>query len=304
MFKKSFMILILSFLLFSGVQQVTSAEKSINLTEDPLWPHLIMNDELLNVDLGPRDLTQEQINDLIKDPEKLKIRTELDTKYLLDESEKEMNKASSQYSKQLLEEATSSSNEISIQVVTGNDIFIGTDANYYASDTGNNGISKDLISGANSRYATWSSDSECWTAGIGSASAWAYNAKTINVKGTGSKLAYVRFRGNYSGSTAPGFMGGNASARIRVSVYDLTADSEIGGTIIKNISDSVSSGSSFNQVLYNNSVLVNLQAGHSYLLRYGVSTSTSNYSPQLVGSDFWSDSSHGIYQDYVTVDWQ
>ena len=48
-------------------------------------------DDVLNVELGSRDLSQEQIDKLLKDPEKLKIRAELDAKYLLDKAEQEMN---------------------------------------------------------------------------------------------------------------------------------------------------------------------------------------------------------------------
>lgn len=223
----------------------------------------------------------------------------MDTEYLLSEAEKQIDKASADFAKQLANETKDQ-----VNALAGSDIYIGTDTNYYTSDTGNKGASSDFVSGSNGRWGSWWSDSYSWTAGIGSASAWAFNAKQINVKGSGSKNAYIRFRGNYSGWTLPGFTGGTAAARIRVSVYDLTANSEIGGTVVKDVSDSVNWGSTFNQVAFNNSVLVSLQAGHSYLLRYGVSTSTSNYGPQMCQSDFWDDTKHGIYQDYVTVDWQ
>lgn len=256
-------------------------------------------DEILKVQLGTRDLTKEQIDELVKDPEKLKLRSKMDTEYLLSETEKEMNKASAEYAKQLKKPVKDE-----VSALAGSDIYIGTDTNYYTSDTGNKGSSADLISGASSRWGSWYSDAYSWTAGIGSASSWANNSKQINVKGSGSRNAYIRFRGNYSGWTVPGFTGGTAAARIRVSIYDLTANSEIGGNTVRDVSDSVNWGSTFTQVAFNNSVLVSLQAGHNYLLRYGVSTSTSNYGPQMCQSDFYHDTNHGIYQDYVTVDWQ
>lgn len=260
---------------------------------------LAKEDDILKVQLGTRDLTKKQIDELVKDPEKVKLRSKMDTEYLLSEAEKQIDKASADFAKQLANETKDQ-----VNALAGSDIYIGTDTNYYTSDTGNKGASSDFVSGSNGRWGSWWSDSYSWTAGIGSASAWAFNAKQINVKGSGSKNAYIRFRGNYSGWTLPGFTGGTAAARIRVSVYDLTANSEIGGTVVKDVSDSVNWGSTFNQVAFNNSVLVSLQAGHSYLLRYGVSTSTSNYGPQMCQSDFWDDTKHGIYQDYVTVDWQ
>lgn len=269
-----------------------------------LWltfvPVSLANEEdIFKVQLGTRDLTKTQIEELTKDLEKTKLRSKMDTEYLLSEAEKQINKASSDFATQL-------ANETRGQVATlaGSNIYIGTDTNYYTSDTGNKGASYDLVSNSDGRWGSWWSDSNSWTAGIGSASAWAYNAKQINVQGSGSRLAYIRFRGDYTGTTVPGYFGGTAAARVRVSVYDLTADSEIGGSIAMEVSDSVSAGSDFNQVPFNNSVLVSLQAGHSYLLRYGVSTSTSNYGPQIVISDFWDDTNHGVYQDYVTVDWQ
>lgn len=256
-------------------------------------------DEILKVQLGTRDLTREQIDELIKDPEKLKLRSKMDTEYLLLEAEKEMNRASAEYAKQLQKEAKDG-----VTTLAASDIYIGTDESYFISDTGNKGSSADLLSGSDSRWGSYWSDANSWTAGIGSASSWAYNAKQINVKGSGSRNAYIRFRGNYSGWTVPGYTGGTAAARIRVSVYDLNTNSEIGGTTVKDVSDSVNGGSTFIEVPFNNSVLVSLTAGHSYLLRYGVSTSTSNYGPQMCQSNFWDDTKHGIYQDYVTVDWQ
>jgi hypothetical protein len=255
-------------------------------------------DEILKVKLGTRDLTKDQIDELVKDPEKLIIRSKMDTEYLLSEAEKEMNEASAEHAKELKKPAKGDVSSLA------SDIYIGTDTDYYLSDTGNKDSSADLISGASSRWSSYYSDDYSWTAGIGSASSWAYNAKTINVKGTGSRTAYIRFRGNYSGWTVPGFTGGTAAALIRVSIYDLTVRSEIGAGTVKSVSDSVNWGSTFEEEPFNKSVLVSLQAGHSYLLRYGVSTSTSNYGPQMCQSDFYNNTYHGIYQDYVTVDWQ
>lgn len=253
-------------------------------------------DPIMDVNLGTRDLTKKQIEELTKDPEKLKLRSKKDTEYLLAEAEKQMNISS-------LNSAKGSSGSL-VAALAGTNVAIGSNATFYTSDSGNKGKSVDLISVADSRWGSWTSDAYSRTVGLGSASSWAYNSKTINVTGTGSRLAYLRFAGNYSGWTQPGFLGGTASARIRVSVYDLTSASEIGGSVVKDVSDSVTFGSTFNQVKFNNSVLVSLQAGHSYLLRYGVSTGTSNYGPQGCESNFWNDTKPGLYQDNVKVEWQ
>ncbi len=249
-------------------------------------------DPIMDAQLGTRDLNKKQIEELTKDIEKAKLRSKKDTDFLLDEAESQMNLVSASIPKS------------QVIALAGSYISIGTNATYYTSDTGNSGKTSDLVAASDSRWGPWYSDSYSGTAGIGSASSWAYNAKTINVTGSGSRNAYIRFSGNYTGWTNPGWLGGTAAARIRVSVYDLTAGSEIGGNTIKEVSDSVSSGSNFNQVPFNSSVLVSLQAGHSYLLRYGVSTSVSNYSPQSCDSDFWNDTNPGIYQNNVKVEWQ
>jgi len=42
MFKKHFVIIILSFLLINGILQIPSAENSFKANEDLLWPHSIV----------------------------------------------------------------------------------------------------------------------------------------------------------------------------------------------------------------------------------------------------------------------
>jgi hypothetical protein len=95
-------------------------------------------------------------------------------------------------------------------------------------------------------------------------------------------------------------MGGSAGARVRMSVFDLTTGTEVGGSTVLNVNDSVDTISTYTGNT-NTSVGVVLQGGHKYLLRYGISTSVSNYSPQMCISDFY-DGSYGINMSYIKVD--
>ncbi|ABB14073.1 hypothetical protein [Carboxydothermus hydrogenoformans] len=244
----------------------------------------------MSVELGTRDLTAEQIKQLKKDPDRLTKRAKMDVIYLLSQADKEMNAA----------EAYNTGNTVS--AMSANTVYLGSDATFYVADMGNKGHSTFGIAGASERYSSYTIDSHTWTTGLGSASSWAYIGKTIYVSGAGSKGAYIRFKGSYSGSTVPGFLGGIAGAEVKVTVYDVTAGSQIGSSTILLVNDSIGIGSQFTNVPINLSIYVVLQAGHTYCLRYHLSTSVSNYSPQMVISDFWDDTNSGIYMDKVTVD--
>jgi len=252
--------------------------------------------ELMSVELGTRDLTTDQIKVLQSNKTLAYERSKKDVVYLLNKAQEEMNqdcaKKGLEINNQLNTAAT----------LAASTSTLGTDVTYTSTDTGNKGQSTSGIAGAGARYGTSYSDANTYTAGIGSASSWAYNAKTVQVTGTGSKNAYIRFYGNYVGNTAPGFMGGTAAARINMSVYDVTTGNEIGTGLVADISDTIANGN------YNSSiskaVLVSLQAGHTYLLRFGISTSVANYSPQACISDFYDDTNHGIKATKVMIDYQ
>lgn len=249
--------------------------------------------DIMSVQLGTRDLTQDQIKYLQNDKKLLEERSKKDVQYLLNQAEDSMNKDCLAKSKALGYTL----------LAAGSDTTLGTDVAYTSTDTGNKGTESDLVATANARWANSYSDADSYTAAIGSASSWAYNAKTINVKGTGTKNAYIRFSGTYTGITNPGLMGGTAGAKVRVSVYDITAGSEIGDGTILDLSDTIT-GHSYINKSFSKSVLVSLQAGHSYLLRFGVSTSVANYSPQICNSDFYGSTNHGVKTTKVVVDYQ
>lgn len=245
---------------------------------------------LFKVGTDTRELTKPQIEKLSQeDINKVSIRTQKDVESLLDKCETNMQKDIDNKLRK----------NINLSRASGN-VKLGADKTFSSCDTGNKGNDSSLISGTKESYASSNSKSSCWTAAAGSGSSWAYTAKTITVSGSGSQYAYVRFYGSYLGTTNPGFMGGSAGARIRVSVYDVTTGSEIGGQTPLDENDSVKSISSYSGKI-TSSVGVQLQAGHTYLLRYGISTSVSNYSPQYCGVNFY-DKSNGIKVDNVTID--
>jgi ElaB/YqjD/DUF883 family membrane-anchored ribosome-binding protein len=255
------------------------------------------NGDLLSVDLGTRDLNSKEIQELVKDPDKLQKRLQKDIQFLSQQSEKAMNEESKKYGQKL----NAARNKGDVQALTGSNVSLGTDATYYFTDTGATGYSTSGLAYTLENWGNYYADSESNTSGIGSGSSWATTSKQINVTGSGSQGAYIRFAGKYTGYLAPGYMGGNSHVRIRVSVYDLTVGSELGGNVVAERTESVGSGWSTTDTAFNSSVWVNLQAGHSYLLRYGVATDVSNYSPQVVIADFYNNN-HGAYVDNVRVD--
>ena len=292
--KKISVILILALVLtsFSGIS-VFASDNYLKNTD--------INNAVMSVELGTRDLTSEQIKLLQSDKDLATARSKKDAENLLNKAEEEMNNACAQASN-----ALNSQNQSSIldgaSILAASTSTLGTDVTYTSTDTGNMGKETDLLSTADVRWGSSYSDADSYTAAIGSASSWAYNAKTVTVSGSGSKNAYIRFYGSYSGNTSPGFMGGTAAAKVRVSVYDVTAGSEIGGSTVKDISDSVKAMSTYNGSI-SKAVLVSLQAGHTYLFRFGISTSVANYSPQNCISDFYG-STHGVTTTKVTIDYQ
>lgn len=255
----------------------------------------------LSVELGTRDLTQNQINDLSKqDISLISERSKKDVNYLLNKCEEDMNNAAMDLYRKENIPTNSLGSSYALESLLSTSITLGVDKTIYSCDTGNKGHDSIFISGTDEYYSSDGSKSKCWTSLIGSGTSWAYSAATIDVSGTGTQNAVIIFYGTYSGLTDPGLMGGSAGARLRMSVFDLTAGTEVAGNNVLDVNDSVDTISTYTGDT-NTSVGVVLQGGHTYLLRYGVATSVSNYSPQMCTSNFYDDS-YGIDMSFVKVD--
>lgn len=285
MFRKlRFITLLALTMLLLIISLTTSAYASDNKTNQI--------DKIMSFDYAGDSLTPEQLEYLAKNPELAAKRAEKDVKFLIDNAEKQMNDSMK----------IDKESDVSILTVT---IPIGQDTTINNCEVGNKGGSRSGIADYAANYSAsgkWS-DVSTLCAGLGSSDAWAWVGPRVSISGSGSKTANIIFRGRYYGGIF-GAMGGSSSGRIRVSVYNYTLNSEIGGLTLWNETASngqikMASSSSFSNV-----VQVTLQAGHTYAFRFGDAVSSAQYSlplPALSNTDFWNNNAGGDGLDATSV---
>ncbi len=167
-------------------------------------------------------------------------------------------------------------------------VSIGTNQSFSSADAGNCGYGGSGVGthGEGFSISGWA-DSGVYLAAFGDIGSWAWVGNQINVTGSGSRSATIRFTGSYNG-TIYRLTNANASARVRVSILDLTTGAELGGYAILN----ATANSTYSST-YNKTVTVTLQAGHSYALRHGVATAVNCSAPgtqaesSFCNTDIW-----------------
>lgn len=271
--------------------------------------NLSISDKILSYDLS-QQMTSEEKNYLDDHPDLAKIRYEKDTKFLIKQSELEMN---------LSDQEKYGNNKSSLK--TKNDVSVsswsspitvtkGTDKTITSFNASNSGTSKTGLVSVSAKadgpgkYA----DVAAISAGLGSGDTWAWTGAYIYVSGSGSQYTKVKFWGPYKGSIIGGPTG-SASGKVRVSIYDLTDDQEVGSGYTawdRTCSNGIQVNTG-NQSLSGQYASAYLQGGHYYLLRYGVSNAVSVAGVNPSQTDFWNSSGsgpEGIDCTQIMVDFQ
>jgi hypothetical protein len=237
-------------------------------------------------------LTQSELEYLSKNPDIAQKRAEKDVKYLLDLADKEMNK-------QMHTTATKD-----VSTMSTIEVALGTDKTITSCSTGNKGGEKSGVGLYASDYKAsgkWA-DVSTTVGGIGTASSWAWVGPEIKATGKSGerKQAFITFSGKYKGGYLGG-IGGSSTAKVRVSVYDLTRGAEINGATVWERTDSGSTVTkNVNQSFNNGLVSCTLEADHTYALRYGISAASTEYGPYVSSTDFWD--TEGLDATSVVID--
>lgn len=216
---------------------------------------------------------------LANHPELARMRAEKDIKYLMNEIDKKINES--------MDESVST-NGMSVNSVT---IYLGYRATIYSCHTGNTGGSRSGIADWAAKYSAsgrWA-DVSTSTAGWGEASGWSWVGPQVYVSGPAGarQWAYVTFNFNGAGSILGG-VGGSATGKIRVSIWDYTRGSEIGGYVVWEQTSQNNFPKGVNRS-FSPTIGCYLEAGHTYAFRFGVSGAVSQYGAQYTYTDFWND---------------
>lgn len=264
--------------------------------------NLSISDKILSYDLS-QQMTAEEKDYLNNHPDLARIRYEKDTKFLIEQSEIDMNLSD--------QEKYGNKGDISVKGWSSPiTVTKGTDKTVTSFNASNSGTSKTGFVSVSTKadgpgkYA----DVAAISAGIGSGDTWAWTGAYIYVSGSGSQYTKVKFWGPYKGSIIGG-PSGSASGRVRVSIYDLTDDQEVGSgyTAWDRTSSNGMQVNTGNQSLSGQYASAYLQGGHYYLLRYGVSNAVSVAGVCPSQTDFWNSSGsgpEGIDCTQITVDFQ
>lgn len=252
-------------------------------------------DKIMSFDFAGNSLTPDQLEILAKNPELAAKRAEKDVKFLTNNAERQMNDSMKKDKAQ----------DVDILTVS---IPIGQDTTIYNCEVGNSGGSRSGASDWAAQYSTsgkWS-DVSTWCLAVGSSNAWAWVGPRVYISGSGSKSANIIFRGRYYGGIFGGF-GGSSNGRIRVSIYDYTLGSEMGGLALWDRTASNGQRIMASDPSFSNAVQLTLQAGHTYAFRFGDAVSSAQYSlpyPDLSNTDFWNNGpgGDGLDATSVTVD--
>lgn len=249
----------------------------------------LVKQKIMEYDFAGNSLSDNELNIITNDIDLATKRAEKDAMYLLNKAEEEMNA-------NMKESETKSTQTV----------YLGTDITLYSCDEGNSGGSD---SGLSDYAANYSADDE-WADtsisiyGAGSADAWAWVGPKVYIsgdEGTG-QYAWIKFYGDAYGSLVSGY-GGSSTGRIRVSVWDYTRGTEVGGYTVWEDTSS-NNGAKVCDVSFSPSFRCYLEAGHTYALRFGNAVSGSLYGVVFTGADFWNNGSNGdgLDADKVEID--
>lgn len=265
-----------------------------------------MSDKILSYDLS-HQMTAEEKEYLNDHPDLAKIRYEKDTEFLIKQSELDMNLSDQGKfgnNKHSLDDVSISGWSSPVNVTMGTDMTI-TSFNGSNSGTSKTGlVTVSAKADGPNKYA----DVAAISAGIGSGDTWAWTGAYIYISGSGSQYTKVKFWGPYKGSIIGGPTG-SASGKVRVSIYDLTDEQEIGSGYTawdKTCSNGIQVNTG-DQSLTGQYASAYLQGGHYYLLRYGVSNAVSVAGVTPSQTDFWNSSGsgpEGIDCTQIMIDFQ
>lgn len=164
---------------------------------------------------------------------------------------------------QLKAGSTGTGDIVALGIVT---VPIGTNYSFQGQATdGNRGGSSSGMANVTTSYVLTENRNNVgmWASTYGSANGYAWTGQRFDVSGSGSRSAYVNFRG-FHRSYVLGSFGGTAHIKLSVRVFDATTSSVIADQVVfdETSNFNVIKSNSFN---YNNSVLVSLTAGHQYV---------------------------------------
>lgn len=244
---------------------------------------------IMKKEYGRNYLTEEELQILKDDPALATERAKKDVQYLKEKGRKA-------FEQSVVQPSVAGLSPYSVSIGTDKTMNAMTDHDYGSSYTGLGNAS------AKANYSSRFADATCWTSGYGDAEAWSWVGARVNVTGSGSKLAYIRYNGSVKGSLVGG-IGGSAEATVSVKIFDVTAGSWIGESTVYHESDSNNARKTCSQSI-NRSILVTLQAGHQYLFIEHVETTCSQYGVQISTVDFWNGGSgaEGIDATGITID--
>jgi len=226
---------------------------------------------------------------------------------MLDKMDSDMNKAGvANY----LDSRSVTSNSVSI--LSSTSVPIGTNQIFYSANAGNSGSSGSGVGTHGEGFSAIASipwaDSGTYLAGTGNIGSWAWVGEQIAVTGSGSRSATIYFSGDYNGCIIGS--SGYSSAKIRVSVIDLGSSMEVGSTIIE---PTVTTGTHNYSADISRSITTTLQSGHSYALRFGVSTASNLSGVGQIQSAFcnidtwgqWDPDAgeEGVQYSYISLTW-
>lgn len=202
-------------------------------------------------------------------------------------------------------------------------VNIGTNKTFTWANAGNSGC-------PDSNWAPWGSyahgfgyaSSPGWADSgsnvnfIGTVGAWGWIGNQIYVAGsTGqTRQAKITFSGNYKGQlqTILPSTGGSATGKVRVSVFDISSEADLVGTTV--FEKTIAGYEPVYQGPINHSTTLTLQAGRTYALRIGVSSSATCKAyndvsvSQFADTDTWgawqpNPGGFGVNYSSISIQW-
>lgn len=274
----------------------TDAAKQNAYTNDQKNISVELESKIMSYDYARDVLKSDELKYLNNNNELAAKRAEKDVKYLLDLTQEQMN------------ENMNSVNKSAIGVLSTS-IALGTDKTISTCATGNKGGYRTLVSDYAANFSAsgkWS-DVSTTTFAAGDASAWAWVGPSVTITGSAgaSRTANIIFRGSYNGGINGGY-GGSSTGKVRLSVWDYTLNSELGGNTVWEKTASNNTTLNGNASI-NSAVQLTLQVGHTYAFRFGDSVASSQWNfpaTFLSLTDFWNNGPgpQGVDATSVTVD--
>lgn len=200
----------------------------------------------------------------------------ISSKDMLNILENEMNKAGVGKGK---DSRNKSQEPITVQSTA--QVNIGTNKTFTWGNAANDGHSGSAFgqygTGWGFAYEPGWADAGVNAAIIGSCGAWSWVGQQIYVAGSSgqTRQARISFNGSYKGQLQTVLIssGSSASGTVRVSVFDIGTSTDKGGTTVFN--KTVAGYEPIYQGPIDHNVTLTLEAGHTYALRFGVSTAVN-----------------------------